>query len=57
MIGLDTHVVLRILTGDDEAQLRIIRRMLVSHQDEMGMFFINHVVLAECVWALTVPTG
>jgi len=52
MIGLDTNVVLRILTGDDETQLRTVRKMLASRKGKAGAFFVNQVVLAECAWAL-----
>ena len=52
MIGLDTNIVLRILIGDDPAQVTIVKKLLISRQQLLGAFFLNHVVLAECVWAL-----
>lgn len=52
MIGLDTNVVLRILVGDDPAQVSAVRKLLASQQRTVGAFLINHVVLAESAWAL-----
>ncbi len=52
MIGLDTNVVLRILTGDDPVQVNVVKKFLVAHQQTAGIFFLNQVVLAECTWAL-----
>ena len=51
MIGLDTNVVLRILVDDDPTQVAVVRKLLTG-QHTVGAFFINHVVLAECAWAL-----
>ena len=47
MIGLDTNVVLRILTDDDPAQVTIVKKLLLSHPQAVGAFFLNQVVLAE----------
>jgi predicted nucleic-acid-binding protein len=52
MIGLDTNIVLRILTGDDPVQVNVVKKLLVAHQQTAGVFFLNQVVLAECAWAL-----
>lgn len=52
MIGLDTNIVLRILTGDDPAQVAIVKKLLLAHQHAVGAFFLNQVVIAECAWAL-----
>lgn len=57
MIGLDTNVVLRILTGDDVRQVTAVRKLLSARHDETGAFFINQVVLAECAWALKAAYG
>lgn len=51
MIGLDTNVLLRILVGDDPAQVTVVRKLLAS-KPVSGAFFVNHIVLAECAWAL-----
>lgn len=50
MIGLDTNVLLRILVGDDPAQVAAVRKLLA--RPGAGAFFVNQIVLAECAWAL-----
>ncbi|MBI1181620.1 MAG: PIN domain-containing protein [Alphaproteobacteria bacterium] len=52
MIGLDTNVVLRLLTDDDPAQVAAARALLQSVGEAPDAFHIDHVVLAECAWAL-----
>ncbi|RJF88726.1 PIN domain-containing protein [Oleomonas cavernae] len=52
MIGLDTNVVLRLLTGDDTGQLAAARALVEAAGDRPSSFYLNHVVLAECAWAL-----
>jgi predicted nucleic-acid-binding protein len=52
MIGLDTNVVIRMLTADDGPQLGVIKRLLAAHAKESDAFYLNHVVLAECAWVL-----
>ena len=52
MIGLDTNVLVRLLTADDAGQLKTATRLLVAHEREAGAFFINDMVLVELVWVL-----
>ena len=52
MIGLDTNVLVRLLTADEPAQLKAAKRLLVAHDGEPGAFFINDMVLVELVWVL-----
>jgi predicted nucleic-acid-binding protein len=52
MIGLDTNVLVRLLTADEPAQLRVATRLLAEHEGEAGAFFVNDVVLVELVWVL-----
>ncbi len=49
MIGLDTNVVVRYLTRDDEAQWQ--KAVEIIYQSESC--FICNVVLCEIVWVLT----
>jgi predicted nucleic-acid-binding protein len=51
MIGLDSNVILRAITGDDPAQSRVARRLLDSlSSGSPGV--INSVVLVEVAWTL-----
>ena len=52
MIGLDTNVLVRLLTADEPVQLRAAKRLLAAHDGEPGAFFINDLVLVELVWVL-----
>ncbi len=57
MIGLDTNVVLRLLTGDDGPQVEAVGKLLAASQDAPRSFYINHVVLVECAWTLRTGYG
>jgi len=52
MIGLDTNVLVRLLTRDDEEQARKARALLEKHAAEDGALFVSDIVLAELVWIL-----
>ena len=52
MIGIDTNVLLRAMTGDDEAQAARARQLLNQAAADRTRIFINHVVLCEFVWVL-----
>ena len=52
MIGLDTNVLVRLLTADEPVQLKAASRLLAAHDGQAGAFFINDMVLVELVWVL-----
>jgi predicted nucleic-acid-binding protein len=52
MIGLDTNVLVRLLTRDDEDQAEKARALLEKHATEDGALFVSDIVLAELVWTL-----
>ena len=52
MIGLDTNVLIRLLTADEPVQLKAASRLLAAHDGQAGAFFINDMVLVELVWVL-----
>lgn len=52
MIGLDTNVIVRYLTQDDEAQAASATR-LISRLTRTSPGFVSAVVLAELSWVLT----
>jgi predicted nucleic-acid-binding protein len=51
MIGLDTNIILRTITGDDPVQSALVDRLLATlSSDRPGV--INPVVLVETAWTL-----
>lgn len=52
MKGLDTNVLLRIITADDPTQLQQAREYL-RRQRHHAPFWIGRVVLCELIWSLT----
>lgn len=49
MTALDTNILVRFLTQDDEAQFQIVLKML---NRKRGMFFVCDLVLVETDWVL-----
>src|SRR5258706_12268525 len=54
MIGLDTNVLVRYLTGDDARQFRTARRFLEEVETAGDTVRVDHVVLAELAWVLQI---
>lgn len=52
MIGLDTNVLIRYLTRDDEEQWQIANNLINEAVETNETFFINNIVLCELVWVL-----
>ncbi len=52
MIGLDTNILVRLLTRDDEAQAQKVQALLEQHAAEDGALFVSDIVLAELAWTL-----
>ena len=52
MIGLDTNVLVRILTNDDPEQKRAAGAHLASHCADSDPAFISREVILEVVWVL-----
>lgn len=50
MIGLDTNILVRLITRDDERQAARARRLLSS--DSLERAFVNRVTVLELVWVL-----
>jgi predicted nucleic-acid-binding protein len=53
MIGLDTNIVVRYLTRDDEGQFAKARQLLAGELTAADPGYISRVVLAEIAWVLT----
>jgi predicted nucleic-acid-binding protein len=52
MIGLDTNVLVRLLTADETIQLKAATQLLVSFVGQANSFYISDRVLVELVWVL-----
>jgi predicted nucleic-acid-binding protein len=52
MTGLDTNVLVRILTADDEAQTAEAARFIGQQCSSMSPGFVSTIVLTELVWVL-----
>ena len=52
MTGLDTNVLLRLITADDPAQVRRAQSYLSRECTPESPGFINRVVITEVVWVL-----
>jgi len=57
MIGLDTNVLVRYLTRDDEAQFRAAKRLLQEIEASGETAYLSVVVLAELAWVLAISYG
>lgn len=51
MIGVDTNVVIRMVTNDDPRQVGIVREFLVARSSS-DPAFVSSLVLAESIWVL-----
>lgn len=52
MIGIDSNVLIRFLTRDDEKQFEEAKKLLLLECSSDRPGFINTVVLAEMIWVL-----
>ena len=52
MIGIDTNVLLRLLTEDDATQSAAVKRLLAPLDAEPESVLINDIVLVETLWTL-----
>lgn len=52
MIGLDTNVLVRYITGDDTKQFNLARNLLENECSKENPGIVNLVVLCELVWVL-----
>ena len=52
MIGLDTNVLIRYLTQDDEQQSEIATRFIEKELNSENQGFVSLIVLVETVWVL-----
>ena len=52
MIALDTNVMVRLVTRDDEAQAQRAKAVLETNASEDGGLFVSDIVLVELCWTL-----
>jgi predicted nucleic-acid-binding protein len=57
VIGLDTNVLVRFLTRDDETQFRAAKRLLAQIEASGETAHIDVIVLAELAWVLEISYG
>lgn len=50
MIGIDTNVLVRYLTQDDETQSNLASKLIDKHS--VNKIFINDIVICELIWVL-----
>lgn len=55
MIALDTNVLVRYLTEDDEAQAARAAALIEGAIDREETMFVTHIVLCELAWVLGGP--
>lgn len=53
MIGLDTNILIRYITQDDDAQADLARELIENQCSSQSPAYINLVVLCELVWVLS----
>ena len=52
MIGIDTNVLVRYLTEDDEIQSTKAIKLIDEYTDAHEPIFINNIVVCELIWVL-----
>jgi predicted nucleic-acid-binding protein len=52
LIGLDTNVLVRFLTQDDERQAGLVDDLVAQAIEDGEVLFVDDVVLCELVWVL-----
>ncbi len=53
MVGLDTNVLVRYLTHDDEEQFRVVTALLHGLEKQGQSAYISSITLCETVWVLS----
>jgi predicted nucleic-acid-binding protein len=53
MIALDTNVLIRYITNDNEEQAKLAADLLEKYSGKEKSVFINNIVLCELVWVLS----
>ena len=56
VIGVDTNILVRLLTGDDPAQVSAAERFVTTQLSPERCGFVSMVVVCELAWTLEVAT-
>jgi len=57
MIALDTNVLVRLITRDDETQALRAKTLVEECAEQDGVLFVSNMVLVELCWTLTRTYG
>ena len=52
MIGIDTNVLVRYFTEDDDIQAKLAAKLIEKHSGEGKSILINNIVVCELIWVL-----
>ena len=52
MIGIDTNILVRYLTQDDEKQAQAVNKTLEQYANQPDSILINNIVFCELIWVL-----
>lgn len=52
MIGIDTNILVRYITQDDNTQSLLATNFIEDYCSTGNKIFINHIILCELVWVL-----
>ena len=52
MIGIDTNILVRYITQDDDVQSGIATEFIENYCSNGNKIFVNHLVICELVWVL-----
>jgi predicted nucleic-acid-binding protein len=52
MIAIDTNILIRYITQDDQQQAEAAENLLATYNNKPQSIFINNIVLCEFIWVL-----
>ena len=52
MKGIDTNILVRFLTGDDEQQTKVVYNIFKKTESEKRELFVSLLVVLELIWVL-----
>jgi len=52
LIGIDTNILVRYITQDDELQSGVATEFIENYCSNGNKIFVNHLVICELVWVL-----
>lgn len=52
MIAIDTNILVRYITQDDDSQSKAAESLLAKYSNKIQSIFINNIVMCELVWVL-----